>query len=45
MSPDSKKTLNSRTKSKVLDEDGKVIEGKGGSKIKGKGKGHDKKKA
>ena len=45
MSPDSQKTLNSRTKSKVLNEDKKVIEGKGGSKTKGKEKGHNKKKA
>ena len=42
---DSKKTLNSRTKSKVLDKDKKVIEDKGKSKTKGKKKSHNKKKA
>lgn len=45
VSPASKKTPNSRTKSKVLDGDGKVVEDKGESKAKGKGKGRDKKKA
>ena len=45
MSPDSKKTLNSRIKSKVLDKDKKVIEGKDKSKTKDKRKGHNKKKA
>lgn len=45
VSPDNKSTPTSRTKSKVLDEDGKVVEDKGRSKTKGKGKGRDKKKA
>ena len=45
MSSDSKKTLNSRIKSKVLDKNKKVIKGKDKSKTKGKRKGHNKKKA
>ena len=45
VSPDSKKTLNSRTKSKVLDKNKKVIKGKDKSKTKDKRKGHNKKKA
>ena len=45
MLPDSKKTLNSRIKSKVLDKDKKPIKDKNKSKTKDKKKGHNKKKA
>ncbi|KAI4137513.1 MAG: hypothetical protein L6R39_007245 [Caloplaca ligustica] len=43
VSPDSKKTPKNRTKNKVLDKDGKVVEDRGKNKTKGKGKGHDRK--